>query len=243
MIPLELGPPVGWPLQYRIMGPDKDEVRRIALEFANVLGSDPRTRHVHFDWMEPARQVRVRVDQDEARRLGVSSRGLAAALNASVTGSTVTQLRDDIYLINVVARATDDQRVSFESLSSLQVPTPSGRMVPLRQFATFVEDQEFPLVWRRDRIPTLTVRADVTRGVLPDVVVGALAPKVAEFAAKLPRPYTVATGGLYEESAQLERIGVRGRAAHAGADARSHDADARELPSGSRWWSPCCRSG
>ena len=199
--PLELGPPVGWPLQYRISGPDIDEVRRIALEFANVLGSDPRTRHVHFDWMEPARQVRVHVDQDEARRLGVSSRGLAAALNASVTGTTVTQLRDDIYLVNVVARATDDQRASFETLSSLQVPTPSGRMVPLRQFATFTEAQEFPLVWRRDRVPTLTVRADVTHGVLPDVVVGALAPKVAEFAAKLPRPYTVATGGLYEESA------------------------------------------
>jgi multidrug efflux pump subunit AcrB len=199
--PLELGPPVGWPLQYRIAGPDKEEVRRIALEFANVLGLDARTRHVHFDWMEPARQVRVRVDQDEARRLGVSSRGLAAVLNASVTGSTVTQLRDDIYLVNVVARAADDQRASFETLSSLQVPTPSGRMVPLRQFATFTEDQEFPLVWRRDRVPTLTVRADVTHGVLPDVVVSALAPKVAEFAAKLPRPYTVATGGLYEESA------------------------------------------
>ena len=166
--PLELGPPVGWPLQYRISGPDKDEVRRIALEFANVLGSDARTRHVHFDWMEPARQVRVHVDQDEARRLGVSSRSLAAVLNASVTGSAVTQLRDDIYLINVVARATDDQRVSFESLSSLQVPTPSGRMVPLRQFATFVEEQEFPLVWRRDRVPTLTVRADVSPGVLPE---------------------------------------------------------------------------
>ena len=105
--PLELGPPVGWPLQYRVSGPDQEEVRRIALDFANVLASDPRTRHVHFDWMEPARQVRVNVDQDEARRLGVSSRALAAVLNASVTGSTVTQLRDDIYLINVVARATD----------------------------------------------------------------------------------------------------------------------------------------
>ena len=84
-----------------------------------------------------------------------------AVLNAAVTGSTVTQLRDDIYLVNVVARATDDQRASFEALSSLQVPTPSGRMVPLQQFATFVEEQEFPLVWRRDRVPTLTVRADV----------------------------------------------------------------------------------
>ncbi len=199
--PLELGPPVGWPLQYRITGPDKDEVRRLALQFAEVLATDARTRHVHFDWMEPARQIRVHVDQDEARRLGVSSRTLAAVLNAAVTGSTVTQLRDDIYLVNAVARATDDQRISYAALSSLQMPTPSGRMVPLRQFATFTEEQEFPLVWRRDRVPTLTVRADVQRGVLPDSVVGALAPKVAEFAAKLPKSYSIATGGLYEESA------------------------------------------
>ncbi len=199
--PLELGPPVGWPLQYRIIGPDKDEVRRLALQFADVLGSDPRTRHVHFDWMEPARQVRVRVDQDEARRLGVSSRALAAVLNASVTGTTVTQLRDDIYLVNVVARASEDQRVSFESLSAIQVPTPTGRMVPLRQFATFAEEQEFPLVWRRDRVPTLTVRADVEHGVLPDTVVGALAPKVDVFAKSLPKSYRIETGGLYEESA------------------------------------------
>ena len=85
--PLELGPPVGWPLQYRIIGPDKDEVRRLSLEFAQILASDARTRHVHYDWMEPARQVRVKVDQDEARRLGVSSRALAAVLNAAVTGT------------------------------------------------------------------------------------------------------------------------------------------------------------
>ncbi len=199
--PLELGPPVGWPLQYRITGPDMDEVRQQALAFAQLMASDPRTRHVHYDWMEPARQVRVTVDQDEARRLGVSSRSLAGVLNASVAGTAVTQLRDDIYLVNVVARATESERASFEALSAIQVPTPSGRTVPLRQFATFSEEQEFPLVWRRDRVPTLTMRADVLAGVLPDEVVGALAPKVAEFAAKLPRQYKVETGGMYEESA------------------------------------------
>jgi len=199
--PLELGPPVGWPLQYRITGPDKDEVRKYSQQFAELLGADPRVRHVHYDWMEPARQVRIHVDQDEARRLGISSRSLAAVLNASVTGSPVTQLRDDIYLVNVIARATDEQRASFETMSSLQVPTPSGRMVPLRQFATFTEEQEFPLVWRRDRVPTLTVRADVAPSVLPDSVVGTLAPKVVEFGAKLPRPYRIETGGMYEESA------------------------------------------
>ena len=199
--PLELGPPVGWPLQYRVSGPDKDEVRKIALDLAELLRTDTRTRLVNYDWMEPARQIRVRVNQEEARQLGISSSALASVLNAAMTGSLVTQVRDDIYLVNVVARATDEQRASFATLSSLQVPTPGGQMVPLSQFSTFVAEQEFPLVWRRDRVPTLTVRAAVEPGVMPDEVVGALAPKIAAFAAKLPRDYKIATGGLYEESA------------------------------------------
>ena len=198
--PLELGPPVGFPLQYRVSGPDKDEVRRIALELAQVVSSDTRTRLINYDWMEPARQLHVRVNQDEARQLGISSRALAGVLNAAVTGTAVTQVRDDIYLVNVVARAADAERASFKTLSTLQVPTPSGRMVPLSQFATIVEEQEFPLVWRVDRLPTLTVRADVNSGVLPDSVVGALAPKIAEFAARLPKQYKLETGGLYEAS-------------------------------------------
>jgi multidrug efflux pump subunit AcrB len=198
--PLELGPPVGWPLQYRVSGPDKDEVRRLSMELANVVGTDARTRHVHFDWMEPARQLRVRINQDQARQLGVSSAAISGVLNAAISGTPVTQVRDDIYLVNAVVRATDAERASFESLASLQVPTPSGRMVPLKQFATIVEEQEFPLVWRRNRVPTLTVRADVNRGVLPDSVVEALAPKIAEFSAGLPKPYKVETGGLFEES-------------------------------------------
>ncbi len=198
--PLELGPPVGWPLQYRISGPDKDTVREIALDFANVVGSDPRVRHVNYDWMEPARQIHIKVNQEEARQLGISSRALASVLNTSITGTTVTQLRDDIYLVNVVARAIDEQRASFETLGSLQVPTPGGQMVPLSQFATFTEEQEFPLVWRRDRVPTLTVRADVERGILPATVVGALEQKVADYSATLPQHYSIATGGLYEES-------------------------------------------
>ena len=199
--PLELGPPVGWPLQYRVSGPDKDEVRKIALDLAELLRTDTRTRLVNYDWMEPARQIRVHVNQEEARQLGISSSALASVLNAAMTGSLVTQLRDDIYLVNVVARATDEQRASVTTLSSLQVATPSGQMVPLSQFSTFVTEQEFPLVWRRDRVPTLTVSAGVEPGVLPDVVVGALAAKIAAFSAKLPRDYKIATGGLYEESA------------------------------------------
>nr|WP_256448119.1 efflux RND transporter permease subunit [Lysobacter sp. MMG2] len=203
--PLELGPPVGWPLQYRVSGPDMDRLRQISLDLAGVVGSDPRVRHVNYDWMEPARQVRVHIDQDEARQLGVSSAALAGVLNASIAGTPVTQVRDDIYLINVVTRATDEERASFDTLSTLQVPTATGRTVPLRQFATFTEEQEFPLVWRRDRVPTLTVRADVTRDVLPDDVVDALRPKIEAFNETLPKRYRVDTGGLYEESNESSR--------------------------------------
>ena len=161
--------------------------------------------------MEPARQVRVRIDQDEARQLGVSSAAIAAVLNAAITGSTVTQVRDDIYLVNVVARATNEQRVSSRPYARCKCLPASGRMVPLSQFATFVEDQEYPLVWRRDRVPTLTVRANVNRGVLPDDVVGALAPKIDSIDAKLPgrtrlRPADVG-------SRDVPDVGVRGRAA------------------------------
>ena len=198
--PLEMGPPVGWPLQYRVIGPDKEELRRIAEHVAGLMAADTRVRNVNYDWMEPARQLRVHIDQDEARRLGVSTASIAAVLQASVTGTTITQVRDDIYLVNVVARATDSERASFDTLASLQVATPAGRMVPLSQFARFTEEQEFPLVWRRDRVPTLTVRADVTQGVLPESVVAKIGPSIAEYNAKLAQPYKIETGGLYESS-------------------------------------------
>ncbi|WP_028215718.1 efflux RND transporter permease subunit, partial [Paraburkholderia mimosarum] len=107
--PLELGPPVGWPLQYRVSGPDPAQVRRVALDLAGIVGADSRTRHVNFDWMEPARQIRIHIDQDEARQLGVSSAALAAIMNTIVTGTPLTQIRDDIYLVNVVARADQEQ--------------------------------------------------------------------------------------------------------------------------------------
>jgi len=113
----------------------------------------------------------------------------------------VTQVRDNIYLIDVVARATDEQRASISTLRSLQIPIPGGRTVPMSQFASFEYDQEFPLVWRRNRVPTLTVLADVVPGVLPDDAVTALAPKIAELNASLPNPYKIETGGMAEESA------------------------------------------
>lgn len=200
--PLELGPPVGWPVQYRVSGPDMDETREIALRLAQTMATSPDVRSINFDWNEPARQVRLRVNQDEARRLGLSSQTLAAVLNAAVTGSTVTQVRDDIYLIDVVARATGEERISLPTLRTLQVPLPNGRTVALGQFATFEYEQEYPLVWRRDRVPTLTVRADVAPAVLPESVVTDLAAPIAELNDGLPQGYQIEVGGIAEESAQ-----------------------------------------
>jgi multidrug efflux pump subunit AcrB len=199
--PLELGPPVGWPIQYRVRGPDKDEVTQIAQRLAQVIAANPEARHVNFDWMEPARQLRLKIDQDQARGLGVSSASIAAVLNAAITGSTITQIRDDIYLVSVVARAVDQERAAVSTLRSLQVPIPGGRMVPLSQFATFEFGEEYPLVWRRDRVPTLTVRADTVAGVLPDTVVDALHAPIAELAKTLPKGYSIDLGGIAEESA------------------------------------------
>jgi multidrug efflux pump len=199
--PLELGPPVGWPVQYRVSGPELGQVRAIALQLGAILGDEGALRRVNFDWMEPGRQIRVTIDQDQARLLGLSSQALSGFLNTVMTGAPVTQVRDDIYLVDVVARAEGEQRVSLDTLRSLQVPLPEGRTVPLSQIARFDYDQEYPLVWRRDRVPTLTVQADVAPGATPEGAVASLAPEIARLQAALPKGYRIAVGGTVEESA------------------------------------------
>lgn len=199
--PLELGPPVGWPIQYRVVGPDLGQVRDIAFKLAEVIAADPLTRTVNYDWIEPAREIRIRVDQDQARLLGLSTEAIGSVLNTVVTGAPVTQVRDDIYLIDVVLRATDEQRVSLDTLRTLEVPLPGGRTVPLSQFASFGYEQTYPLVWRRDRQPSLTVQSDIAPGELPETVVDQLAPKIDALAKTLPAGYRIETGGTVEESA------------------------------------------
>jgi multidrug efflux pump subunit AcrB len=201
---LELGPPVGWPIQYRVSGPEIAQVRDTALKLAQVMAKNPQVVHVNYDWFEPARQVRIQIDQNEARLLGLSSQALASVLNTVITGSPITQVRDDIYLVDVIARATDEERVSLDTLRSIQVPLANGRTVPLSQFASFTYDQEQPLIWRRDRVPTLTVQADVRPGVLPATVVEALGPPIAELNKTLQRPYRIALGGVVEDSAKAQ---------------------------------------
>jgi multidrug efflux pump subunit AcrB len=202
--PLELGPPVGWPVQYRVSGPDIAQVREIALKLAQIVAANPQAEKVNFDWIEPTREVRIRIDQDQARLLGLSSQALAGVLNTVLSGTAISQVRDDIYLVDVVVRATDEQRVSLATLRTLQVPLPGGRTVPLSQFATFEYAQDYPVVWRRDRVPTLTVQADVIPAALPETVINALTPEIDKLNKSLPPSYRIAVGGTVEESAKSQ---------------------------------------
>jgi multidrug efflux pump subunit AcrB len=202
--PLELGPPVGWPVQYRVLGDDLERLREIALELGQIIADHRGARDVNFDWMEPGRQVRIRIDQDQLRRLGLSSAAVASVLNTHITGTTVTQVRDDIFLIDVVAREREGQRLSFSTLRTLEIPLPDGRTVPLDQVAGFDYGQEYPMIWRRDRVPTLTVQADVVPGLMPDSVVADLSPAVEALNARLPVGYWIEVGGSVEESADSQ---------------------------------------
>jgi multidrug efflux pump len=202
--PLELGPPVGWPLQYRVTGPEPDQVRAIAFQVAEVVAADPRGRNVNYNWIEPARTVRIQVDQDKARLLGLSSEALAQAVNAAMSGITATQMRSGIYLVDVLVRATPEQRLSPATIRTLQVPLPNGQTVPLSQIASIDYGLEHPIVWRRDRKPTVTVQADVAPGIQAATVEQALAPKIGALADSLPTGYRIATGGSVEESTKAQ---------------------------------------
>jgi multidrug efflux pump subunit AcrB len=202
--PLELGPPVGWPLKFRVSGPDPDKVREFAQSLASLLGSTPSARNINFDWNEPSKVVRVEVDQDRARALGVSSQALSQTINAVLSGTPVTQVRDDIYLIDIVARAVPEERAKLETLRNLMIETPGGRAVPLEQMAKLSYGLEPPLIWRRQRLPTITVQADTAPGLEAATVVKSLGSEIAAFRAKLPPGYDVVPGGTVEESAKAQ---------------------------------------
>jgi multidrug efflux pump subunit AcrB len=198
--PLELGPPVGWPLQYRVSGPEPDQVRDIGFRVANEIASTPGAWNVNYNWMQPARTIRIQVDQDRARLLGLSSQDLALSLNTVVSGITATQMRSGIYLVDVLTRSFAEQRMSLSTIRTLQVPLPNGRTVPLSQIAAIDYGQEYPIIWRRDRRPMVTVQADTVPGIQAATVAQALAPKIAALSASLPSGYHIGIGGTVEES-------------------------------------------
>jgi multidrug efflux pump subunit AcrB len=200
--PLELGPPVGWQIQYRVSGPDPYKVRETADKLAAIVGANPDVQNVNFNWMDPIRKLRIRINQDEARQLGLSSSVVAQMINTAVSGIPATQVRDSIYLVDVVVRAQASERMSLETIRTLKIPLPNGRSVPLAELATVEYVQDLPLVWRRDRLPTLTVQALPREGVLAATAVAGLAGKVSELKRQLPVGYKIVEGGSVEESAK-----------------------------------------
>jgi len=202
--PLEMGPPVGRPIQYRVSGKDTDQVRKHAIELATLLDKNSHVGEIIYDWNEPGKVLRIDIAQDKARQLGLSSEDVAQLMNSVVSGASVTQVHDDIYLINVVGRAEDAERGTPETLQNLQIVTPSGTSIPLLAFATVGYELEQPLVWRRDRKPTITLKAAVRDAMQPTDLVKQLKPEIDKFSAGLPVGYTVETGGTVEESGKAQ---------------------------------------
>ncbi|VUD73027.1 Multidrug export protein AcrF [Methylobacterium symbioticum] len=200
--PLSLGPPVGRPIQYRLSGPDIQGLREHALGLASVVAKNAHVAVPTLDWNEPGKVLRVEIQQDKARQLGVTSQDIAGILNGVVGGTAITQVRDSIYLVNVVGRARAIERTSLDTLQSLQVGLSNGTVVPLLAFAKIDYDLEQPIVWRRNRVATITVRAAIMDDTQPPTVVAALQPDIDAFVKSLPEGYTLETGGAVEEAAK-----------------------------------------
>ena len=197
---LDIGPPVGRPIQYRVSGPKIENVRSYAQGIASILGGNPNLGAIVYDWNEPARVVKVNVLQDKAAQLGITSQSIATTLNSIVAGTTVTQIRDDIYLVDVIGRANASERSSIETLQNLQIASQNGKPIPLAAIATFRYEMEQPTIWRRDREPTITVKAGITGTIQPATVVAQVQPDIDAYIGKLPAGYQIATGGAVEES-------------------------------------------
>ncbi|MBS0152419.1 MAG: efflux RND transporter permease subunit [Nitrospira sp.] len=202
--PLELGPPVGWPVQYRVSGTDPIKVREIAENVASVMAAVPELRNINFNWMEPIQKLTIQVYQDKARLLGLSSSDVAQAINLVVSGETATQIRDHIYLIDVVIRAKETERISLDRMRALEIPLLNGKTVPLTELASVKYEQDAPLIWRRGRLPTLTVQADVKTGIMPATAVDHLQGPISSLREQLPAGYAIAVGGSVEDSTKSQ---------------------------------------
>jgi multidrug efflux pump len=201
--PLQLGPPVDWPIQYRVGGPDIGAVRAFAEQVSTALQANANTRTINFNWYDMGRSVLVSVDQEKARLLGVTSEQVAKSLNDVLSGRTVTQLRDDIYLIDVRGRAVDQDRKDLgASVRDLEIRLPNGNSAPLAQIATFSYGLEEPVIWRRDRLPTITVQADIIPGIQAATVNQQLTAALDKIRAAMPPGYRLEDGGAVEQSAK-----------------------------------------
>ena len=194
------GPPVGFPVQFRVVGPDPMTVRGIAEKVRAVMAENPKIVDPHLDWNEQVKSIRLEVDQDRARALGLTPQDVAQTLQTLLTGLTVTQYREGIERIDVIARAVPAERLELERLPTLTIATHNGVAVPLSQVARLHYDYEEPILWRRNRDIVLTARGDIVDNVQAPDVTNAVLPKLQPIKDALPYGYRIETGGAIEES-------------------------------------------
>lgn len=199
---LENGPPVGYPVQFRVTGEHIDEVRALARKVAAKVRENPHVVNVHLDWEEPSKVVYLNVDQDRARALGVTTADLSRFLQSQLTGSSVSQYREDDELIEILLRGTEQERHELGSLASLSVPTSNGSSVALSQVATLEYGFEEGIIWHRNRLPNVTVRADIYGKEQPATLVKQILPTLEDVRAELPDGYLLEVGGTVEDSAR-----------------------------------------
>ena len=199
---LENGPPVGFPVQFRVSGEDLATVRSLAQEVAAVVRQNEHLTNVHLDANEPSKIIKLDIDQDRARVMGVSSQDLANVLQSSLSGARVSLVREGDELIEMLLRGPGEERARLSLLESLSVPTASGQSVPLAQIATVSYAFEDGIIWRRNRLPTITVRGDIYGHVQPPTVTAQILPQLDAIRAKLPSGYLLEVGGTVEDSAR-----------------------------------------
>jgi multidrug efflux pump subunit AcrB len=202
---LELGPPVGFPVQFRVVGPDTQRVRSIAREVEAAVASSPKVRDVQLDWNDPVRTLRVDLDQDKARALGLAPADVAFVTQTVMNGATMSHLREHEDLIDIVARAVPSERLDVDTLKDVNLYTREGTVVPLSQVARVRYELEEPVLWRRNRDMAITVRADVKDGEQGVSATQEIRPLLKDIEAKLPFGYRIDVGGAVEESDKANR--------------------------------------
>ncbi|XUY29308.1 efflux RND transporter permease subunit [Agrobacterium sp. rho-8.1] len=201
---LFLGPPTGWPVQMRVQGPDRREVRRIADEVKAIFAKNPALSAIHDDWMEQVPAMKLVIDQDRARALGVTSQRVRQMLQAAMTGVPIDDFRSGEETVSIVVREQDKARLLLSAVNSVYVPTDFGGFVPVSQVAKVVPVLEQGIEWRRDRLPTITVRATLPDDVQPNDVVLKMYADMQEMRDTLPTGYKIEIQGGAEDAAESQ---------------------------------------
>jgi multidrug efflux pump len=202
---LENGPPVGFPVQFRVSGEDLPTVRALAAQVAEKMRGNPNLQNVQYDWDEMSKVVRVAIDQDKARAAGLTSQEVSAFINNALNGFGATTFRERDRSVEVLLRGAPDERAQLARLQDLAIQTRSGRSVPLAQIADITHGLEDGVIWRRNRLPTITVRANVYGDIQAPAVTAQILPTLEPMRAALPDGYRLETGGAVEDATRGQK--------------------------------------